>query len=129
MVESTLNPNLDYLFLALADSTRRSILQQVAQAELSIGAIAEYYHLTFAAISKHIKVLEKAQLIRKERRGKEQIVIVVPAALQIAQEHLARYEQMWNSRFDQLDALLAETSEPISTKEKQRKPHAKPKRK
>ena len=129
MVESITSPNLDYLFLALADSTRRSILQQVAQAELSIGAIAEYYHLTFAAISKHIKVLERAQLIRKERRGKEQIVIVVPAALQIAQQHLARYEQMWGSRFEQLDALLAEASDIPINHSKHRKTHGKPKRK
>lgn len=106
MVEST--PQLDFLFTALADSTRRSILARVAEAELSIGEIAEHYQLTFAAVSKHIKVLERANLITKRRRGREQMVIIVPPTLAVAREHIARYEAMWNERFDQLDELLKE---------------------
>ena len=128
MVES--NVALDYLFLALADNTRRSILQRVAEAEMSIGAIAEFYHLTFAAISKHIKVLEKAHLIRKERRGMEQIVIVVPAALQVAREHLQHYEAMWQDRFEQLDTLLAAPDSTLSTPTTRKgQHHDKPRRK
>ncbi|HTR00626.1 MAG TPA: helix-turn-helix domain-containing protein [Candidatus Acidoferrum sp.] len=127
MVES--NIELDNLFLALADATRRSILQRVAEAELSIGAIAEYYHLTYAAIAKHIKVLEKAALVRKQRRGKEQLVIVVPSALKIAREHLHAYEALWQDRFGQLDALLAHDETRASpTSHKKRQHHDKPKR-
>ena len=106
MVES--NPKLDIVFAALADSTRRSILARVAEAELSIGEIARHYGLTFAAISKHIKVLEKARLVRKERRGKAQLVILVPDNLAVAREHIERYAAMWEQRFDKLEALLRE---------------------
>jgi DNA-binding transcriptional ArsR family regulator len=103
MVESNI---LDNLFMALADSTRRSILEQVAKAEMSIGEIARAYQLTFAAVSKHIKVLERANLITKRRRGKEQIVIIAPATLNVAREQIERYARMWNERFDQLDNVL-----------------------
>jgi DNA-binding transcriptional ArsR family regulator len=74
--------------------------------EMSIGEIAGHYELTFAAISKHIKVLEKANLITKRRRGKEQVVIIVPATLAIAEEHINRYAQMWGNRFETLENLL-----------------------
>jgi DNA-binding transcriptional ArsR family regulator len=106
MVESSYQ--LDLLFTALSDSTRRSILARVAEVEMSISEIAEHYELTFAAISKHIKVLEKANLITKRRRGKEQVVIIVPATVSIAHEHIERYEQMWGDRFDRLEILLNE---------------------
>lgn len=104
MVES--NAQLDLLFTALSDSTRRAILAQVAELEMTIGEIARHYELTFAAISKHIKVLEKANLVRKERRGKSQVVIIVPDSLEVARHHIDRYAQMWSERFDQLDAIL-----------------------
>ena len=106
MVES--NYQLDLLFTALSDSTRRSILSRVSETEMSIGEIAQHYKLTFAAISKHIQVLEKAGLVTKKRRGKEQIVIIVPKKLDIAREHIDRYAMLWANRFDQLDKLLKE---------------------
>ncbi len=99
---------LDLLFTALSDGTRRSILARVAEVEMTIGEIAAHYQLTFAAISKHIKVLEKAHLITKRRRGKEQVVIIVPTTLGIAQEHIDRYARMWGDRFDKLEAILKE---------------------
>lgn len=105
------NPELDALFFALADSTRRNILSRVAETELTIGEIAAHYGLTFAAISKHIMVLEKANLVRKQRSGKQQLVIIVPDSLKIAQEHIARYARLWEQRFDQLEALLTENKE------------------
>jgi len=107
MVESIA---LDNLFMALADATRRSILAQVAEAEMSIGEIARHYSLTFAAVSKHIKVLERAGLITKRRRGKEQIVIIVPGTLAVARQQIERYARMWRDRFAGLDALLEEMS-------------------
>lgn len=105
------NPQLDALFFALADSTRRSILSRVAEAELTIGEIAAHYGLTFAAISKHIKVLEKANLVYKRRNGKQQLVIIVPDSLDVAQEHIARYAKLWEQRFDQLETLLTQNTE------------------
>ncbi len=105
MVESN---KLDAIFLALADSTRRSILQQVAQAELSIGQIAQQYTLTLAAVSKHIAVLERAQLVSKQRRGKEVVVFMVPATFALAQEQLKVYAMVWEDRFIKLDTILKE---------------------
>lgn len=107
MVES--KDVLDQLFAALADSTRRDILARVAKASMSVGEIAEHYGMTFAAISKHIKVLERAKMVEKHRRGKAQVVTIIPAALDIAQEHIARYARMWGDRFDQLDEILRES--------------------
>jgi DNA-binding transcriptional ArsR family regulator len=109
MVESNA---IDNIFMALSDQTRRSILVQVAQAEMSIGEIAEHYRLTFAAVSKHIKVLERAHLITKRRRGKEQVVIIVPKTLNIAREQIEAYAKIWDDRFNRLDMLLASESDP-----------------
>lgn len=94
--------------MALADTTRRDILTRVAQAEMSISEIARHYKLTFAAVSKHIKVLERANLITKKRRGKEQVVIIVPSTLDVAREQIERYANMWNDRFNNLEQLLKE---------------------
>lgn len=99
---------LDNVFMALADATRRSILARVAKAEMSIGEIAQHYSLTFAAVSKHIKVLERAHLVTKQRRGKEQVVIIVPETIGIAQHQIERYAKMWGDRFDALDNVLKE---------------------
>ncbi|MDB5169107.1 MAG: transcriptional regulator, ArsR family [Candidatus Saccharibacteria bacterium] len=106
MVES--NAQLDSLFAALSDSTRRSILSRVVEFEMSISEIAVHYKLTFAAISKHIQVLEKANLVTKRRRGKEQVVIVVPSTLNVAREQIERYARMWDERFNNLETLLKE---------------------
>jgi DNA-binding transcriptional ArsR family regulator len=106
MVEHTLN--LDYIFNSLADPTRRDILKRVAKKELSIGEIAEPYDLTFAAVSKHLKVLEKAQLITKHREGKQQLVALSPPAFKDAAQYLEWYKNMWEERFDRLEKLLKE---------------------
>ncbi len=99
---------LDTVFGCLADPTRRDILERVAARELSVGEIAASYDMTFAAISKHLKVLEKARLVIKRRKGKQQMVQVAPRALADAQEYLKRHEQLWQERFDALETLLKE---------------------
>jgi len=104
MVEYTFQ--LDSVFGALSDPTRRDILSRVAQQELSVGEIAKHYELTFAAVSKHLKVLEKAKIIFKQRRGKEQIVHLSPGALASANEYLEFYRQLWEQRLDSLDQYL-----------------------
>jgi DNA-binding transcriptional ArsR family regulator len=100
------NAYLDSVFGSLADPTRRDILQRVANQELSISEIATHYTLTFAAISKHLKILEQAQLIRKRRHGKQQLVQVDPRALQDATDYMQQYKQLWEARLDRLDNLL-----------------------
>lgn len=106
MVERSIH--LDTLFQALADQTRRDILKRVSKEELSISTLAEPYKMSFAAIAKHVSVLEAAKLITKRREGKQQIVSVVPKTVTIATTHLEQYEQLWKARFDALDKLLAE---------------------
>jgi DNA-binding transcriptional ArsR family regulator len=106
MVEYTLS--LDSIFSSLADPTRRDILRRVSKSELTISEIAKSYDLTFAAVSKHLKVLEKAQLIMKRRRGKEQMVQASPQALKEADDYLKNYRQLWVERYDALDKLLKE---------------------
>jgi DNA-binding transcriptional ArsR family regulator len=104
MVEYALS--LDSIFASLADSTRRDILRRVSSEELSIGEIAQPYDLTFAAVSKHLKVLEKAKLIVKRRRGKEQMVQLAPRALADAAEYLQWYQQFMEFRLDSLENYL-----------------------
>lgn len=109
MVERTLN--LDDIFFSLADPTRRDILRRIGQAELSVGEIAQHYTLTFAAVSKHLKVLEKATLVIKRRRGKEQIVRLSPQAFIGAAEYLDWHSQFWTGKFDALETYLKESEQ------------------
>ncbi len=104
MVEYTQGLNL--IFFALSDATRRSILDLLAKTDLTISEIADNYKLTFAAISKHIKILEKANLVTKKREGKHQIVTITPITLDIAKEHIERYSNNWTNRFDKLEEIL-----------------------
>lgn len=104
MVEYAMN--LDLVFHSLADPTRRDILERLSKASMSVGQIAKDYDLTFAAVSKHLKVMEKAKLVVKQRRGKEQIVSAYAGTVRDASEYLKRYEAMWADRFDALDDYL-----------------------
>jgi DNA-binding transcriptional ArsR family regulator len=104
MVEYALN--LDSIFGSLADPTRRDILHRLLTSEQSIGELARAYNLTFAAVSKHLKVLEKAKLVIKQRRGKQQMVRIAPQALADADEYLRQYKALWESRLDALENLL-----------------------
>ncbi len=107
MVELSLSP-LDAVFGSLAHPVRREILRHVAKKqELSVSDIAKPYAMTLAAVSKHLKILEKARLIVKRRRGKEQIVRLSPVAFKDAADYLRFYEKMWNDRLDSLEQYLA----------------------
>lgn len=106
MVEYSLK--LDSIFGSLADPIRRDILTRVADCEHSVGELVARYHVSFAAISKHLKVLEQAGLIAKRKEGKKQMVSLAPDALKSADEYLEQYRQMWQSRYDRLDAILQE---------------------
>jgi DNA-binding transcriptional ArsR family regulator len=104
MVEYSLQ--LDSIFASLADPTRRDILARVARAELSISELVAEYNMSFAAVSKHLKIMEHARLIVKRREGKKQMVSLAPDALMSADEYLEQYRQMWQSRYDKLDKLI-----------------------
>lgn len=106
MVEYTFQ--LDSVFQSLSDPTRRDILNRVARYEHSVGELVAHYHVSFAAISKHLKVLENARLITKRKEGKKHMIALAPDALRSADEYLEQYRQMWQSRYDKLDELLKE---------------------
>ncbi len=105
MVEYTMN--LDSVFGSLADPTRRDILQRLTRSELSVNEIANPYDMSLAAVSKHLKILEKARLVIKRRKGKQQIVELAPKTLNEANDYLERYRQMWEERYDALEILIS----------------------
>jgi DNA-binding transcriptional ArsR family regulator len=102
---------VDQIFRALADSTRRDILRRTLEGEASVSELAGAYDMSFAAVQKHVALLEGAGLVTKHPRGRERRVRGNPDALRHAQELLGRYEQIWRSRIDRLDELLAQTDD------------------
>jgi len=109
--------SLDRIFGALADPTRRDILERVLTGEQSVSSLAERYAMSFAAVQKHVAVLERAGLATKHARGRERLVRANPDAIRQVQGLLDRYEQLWRARIDRLDALLACPEEPATTKD------------
>jgi DNA-binding transcriptional ArsR family regulator len=102
---------LDRLFRALADGTRRDIVARVLGGEpASVSALAARYEMSFAAVQKHVAVLEEAGLVTKTPHGREKMVRGNPEQLARARVLLTQLEAMWTSRFSQLDAILAEPS-------------------
>jgi DNA-binding transcriptional ArsR family regulator len=97
---------LDYVFHALSDATRRSILRDVATGEKTVGQIAQPYPVSLAAISKHLKVLEGARLIHREKKGSFQIIRINATPMKEAGRWLAYYEKFWNQQLDALGNLL-----------------------
>ena len=99
---------VDRVFRALADATRRDIVRRTLAGEASISALAASYDMSFAAVQKHVAVLEGAGLVVKRSHGRERIVRGNPDAIRPAQALLDSYEQIWRARIDRLDAVLAE---------------------
>jgi len=97
---------LNQLFRALADGTRRDILARSLTATPSVSELAERYDMSFAAVQKHVAVLERAGLIQKRPTGREQRVSTNPARLKRASELLDQLESIWRQRVAQLDDVL-----------------------
>jgi DNA-binding transcriptional ArsR family regulator len=98
---------IDRIFGALADGTRRDILGRAIRHEQSVSALARQYSMSFAAVQKHVAVLERATLITKERRGREQIVHANRPTLGKAATLLDNYEQLWIERAGRIADILA----------------------
>ncbi len=98
--------SLDNVFHALADPTRRAMLRTLAAGERNIGELAAPFRMSFAAASKHVRVLESAGLIRRRVQGRSHICRIEPGPLAAADEWLRYYEQFWTNRLDALDSLL-----------------------
>lgn len=99
---------MDRLFHALSDATRRDILHRSVEGGLSVSRLAEDYPMSFAAVQKHVTVLERAGLVSKERRGREQLVRTEPDAVRRARAALDRIEDLWRGRVDRMALLLTE---------------------
>ena len=99
---------LDSVFHALGDATRRRMLRELAKEERTVGELAQPFAISLAAASKHIKALENAGLIRREVRGRTHMCRLAPGPLATAHEWLGFYERFWTDRLDVLDRLLRE---------------------
>jgi DNA-binding transcriptional ArsR family regulator len=114
---------IDRVFHALSTSTRRDILRRTIEAEHSVSALSREYDMSFAAVQKHVAVLEAAGLIVKRAEGRERLVRADPVMIARARVLLARFEEMWRARIDRLDTLLAEpadTHEPTGNTDTER---------
>ena len=98
---------LDAVFRALGDPTRRAMLRRLSEGEHTVGELAEPFRMSLAAAAKHVKVLERAGLLRRTVRGRNHHCRLEPARLAQAQQWLAFYERYWGERLDALDTLLA----------------------
>jgi len=104
----------DLLFHALADGTRRDIVSRVIEREQSVSALAGRYDISFAAVQKHVAVLERAALVSKRRLGREQLVSSNMATISSARDLLRSWEELWQSRADRITAILAEPATPAT---------------
>jgi DNA-binding transcriptional ArsR family regulator len=106
VVDALTDEAVDEVFRALADSTRRDILRRCAGGEPSVSRLADAYPMSFAAVQKHVAVLERVGLVRKERRGREQIVRTDAGALARARDALDELETTWRGRVDRMLNLI-----------------------
>jgi DNA-binding transcriptional ArsR family regulator len=112
MVVNTQNPvDADALFHALADSTRRDILRHSLVTELSVSALARRYPMSFAAIQKHVMVLERAELVTKRRHGREQLVRGNVQTIASVVTLLDEYEAVLRDRSSRIDRILSDEEE------------------
>jgi DNA-binding transcriptional ArsR family regulator len=111
-------PNLDATFAALADPTRRAILARLALGDTSVTELAEPFEMSMPAISKHLKVLEKAGLIDRGREAQTRPARLNPVALKSAADWINEYRRHWEESFDRLDAYLQRLQAAKKTKPK-----------
>lgn len=113
--------NLDTTFAALADPTRRAILARLALGETSVTELAEPFEMSMPAISKHLKVLEKAGLIDRGREAQTRPARLNPVALKTAADWIDEYRKFWEESFDRLDAYLQRLQADNKARQKQTK--------
>jgi len=106
-----MSDTLSRTFLALGDPTRRAILAQIAEGALSVNDLVAANHLSQPGISKHLKVLEDAGLIRRERVARTRPVHLDPEGLRRAGAWIDHYRKYWKGAFDRMDALIARLTE------------------
>lgn len=109
----------DAFFHALADTTRRDILRRVLAGEHSVSALAEHYPMSFAAVQKHVAVLERAGLLSKRRSGREQLASGEVEAIRSVTALLRELEDVWRGRIGRIEELLADTDAGTAHTEKE----------
>jgi DNA-binding transcriptional ArsR family regulator len=102
-------PDFDRVFPALADRTRRDIVRRAISAEEGVLELASHYPMSFAAVQKHVAILERAGLITKQRIGRRKVVRTNLQTLLVARRLLDQYEELWRARIDRMNELVAET--------------------
>jgi len=103
--------DFDQVFAALADATRRDIVRRAIVGDEGVSELANHYPMSFAAVQKHIAVLERAGLVTKHRRGRRKVVHTNVAALALARRLLDRYEELWRGRIDRMTKIINQTEE------------------
>jgi DNA-binding transcriptional ArsR family regulator len=101
----------DRIFGALGDATRRDIVRRAIEGEEGVAELAEHYSMSFAAVQKHIAILERAGLVSKHRSGRRKVVRTNLAALLAARRLLDQYEELWRGRIDRMTALVHQPEE------------------
>jgi DNA-binding transcriptional ArsR family regulator len=104
-------PNFDRMFGALANRTRRDIVRRAIDGEEGVAELASQYAMSFAAVQKHVAILERAGLVTKVRVGRRKVVRTNREGLRVARRLLDQYEDLWRGRVDRMDALLVQTEE------------------
>jgi DNA-binding transcriptional ArsR family regulator len=101
-------PDFDRMFGALGDATRRDIVRRAIDSEEGVAQLATHYPMSFAAVQKHVAILERAGLVTKERIGRRKVVRANLDGLRMARRLLDRYEELWLGRIDRMTELVAE---------------------
>ena len=104
-------PDYDRIFGALADATRRDIVRRAIEGNEGVAELADHYPMSFAAVQKHIAILERAHLITKERLGRRKVVRTNLEGLLVARSLLNRYQELWQGRIDRMAELVTDTKE------------------
>jgi DNA-binding transcriptional ArsR family regulator len=104
-------PDVDRVFGALADTTRRDIVARAIAGNEGVAELALHYPMSFAAVQKHVAVLERAGLVTKQRNGRRKVVRTNIEALGVARRLLDRYEELWRGRIDRMAEVLADNKE------------------
>ncbi len=120
--------DLDSAFSALADGTRRAIVERLASGEACVTDLAAPFRMSLPAVSKHLRVLEDAGLVRRRREGRTHYLSLSGEPLGAAAEWLERHRRFWESSFDRLAAMLEKEAraEKVSSKTKSQKPKSRP---
>jgi len=104
-------PDFDRMFGALADATRRDIVRRAIAGEEGVAELAEHYPMSFAAVQKHVAILERAGLVTKRRIGRRKVVLTSLEGVRVTRRLLDRYEELWRDRIARMTELISDTKE------------------